>query len=315
MLNRRYLRIKVMQALYGFFQSENKDLNKTEREMFNVIDKIYDLYIYQLAFLLELKHVATIITADAKSKRLPTQEDLNPNLKFIENKFIAQLEENIHLKREMNNRKISWNNEFEMVKRVFNIIKNSEEYGKYMNASDDSYKTHQNFIVELFKEYIADYEGLNHYYEERNLHWGDDIYIVNPTVVKTIESFKEDITPDFSLSVLYKEKEEDSEFMRELLCETVLKNEEIEKLIGDKTKNWEVERIAMMDVLLMKMAVTEVLHFSNIPVKVSLNEYIEISKMFSTPKSKIFINGILDKLVADFKSENRLNKMGRGLME
>jgi len=315
MLNRRYLRIKVMQALYGFFQSENKDLLRTEKEMLNGIEKVYDLYIYQLAFILELKHVATVILEEAKNKKLPTPEDLNPNLKFVENKFLLQLEENIHLKREMNNRKISWSNEFELLKKVINSIKASEIYGKYMNVSDDSYKTHRNFIVEIFKEFIADFELLNHSYEERNLHWGDDIYIVNPAVVKTIESFKENATPDFQLSTLYKDREEDVLFVKELLHQTVAKNEETEKLISDKTKNWEVERIAMMDVLLMKMAITEMIHFSNIPVKVSLNEYIEISKMYSTPKSKIFINGILDKLVADLKGDNKINKAGRGLME
>lgn len=147
------------------------------------------------------------------------------------------------------------------------------------------------------------------------MHWGDDLYIVNPMVVKLMESFKENATPDFKLMQLYKDKEEDVQFVKELFRETIMRNDEIEKWIGDKTKNWEVERIAMMDVLLMKMAIAEILHFSSIPVKVTLNEFIEISKMYSTPKSKIFINGILDKIVADFKSENKLNKIGRGLME
>jgi transcription antitermination protein NusB len=315
MLNRRYLRIKVMQALYGFFQSDARDIAKSEREMFNGIDKIYDLFIYQLAFILELKHVATVLMEDAKIKRLPTQDDLNPNLKFIENKFLAQLEENVHLKREMNNRRIGWNNEFELIKKVFNTIRTSEEFGKYMNVSDNSYETDRNFILEIFKEFVADYELLNHLYEERNLHWGDDIYIVNPMVVKLIESFKETATPDTALMTLYKDREEDEEFVKDLFRQTALRNDEIEKMIGDKTKNWEVERIAMMDVLLMKMAITEVLHFSSIPVKVTLNEFIEISKMYSTPKSKIFINGILDKIFTDLKADNKLNKMGRGLME
>ncbi|MCX6297241.1 MAG: transcription antitermination factor NusB [Bacteroidetes bacterium] len=315
MLNRRYLRIKVMQALYGFLQSDTKDLAKSERELFTGIEKIYDLFIYQLAFFIELKHIASVLMEEAKTKRLPTQDDLKPNLKFIENKFLAQLEENIHLKREINNRKISWNNEFELVKKVFNTIKVSPDYEKYLNVSDDSYASHRDFILEVFKEFIADFELLNHLYEERNLHWGDDIYIVNPMIVKLIESFKENSNPDFALMSLYKDKEEDGQFVKELFRETALRNEEIEKLIGDKTKNWEVERIALMDVLLMKMAITEILHFSSIPVKVSLNEFIEISKIYSTPKSKIFINGILDKIVADLKSENKLNKMGRGLME
>jgi len=304
-----------MQALYGFFQSDTKDLAKAEKELFAGIDKIYDLYIYQLSFLNELQHVANVQIEDAKEKHLPTKEDLNPNFKFIENKFLIQLAENIHLKREINNRKISWNNEFELVKRVFNNIKVSEQFGKFMNIDDDSYKTHKDFITEIFREFIADFELLNHLYEEKNLHWGDDIYLVNPMVVKTIELFKESSTPDTALMTLYKDKEEDIQFVKELFCQCIIKDAETEKLIGDKTKNWEVERIAMMDVLLMKMAITELLQFPSIPVKVTLNEFIEISKIYSTPKSKIFINGILDKLVADFKTENKLNKMGRGLIE
>lgn len=304
-----------MQALYGFFQSDTKDLAKSERDLFNGIDKIYDLFIFQLAFLIELKHVATTLMEDAKTKHLPTQGELNPNLKFIENKFINQLSENIHVQREINNRKISWNNEFELVKKVFNTIKVSPEFEKYMNVNDDSYATHRDFVLEMFTEYIADFELLNHLYEEKNLHYGDDIYIVNPMVVKQIELFKENSTPDFHLMSLYKDKEEDMLFVKDLFRETAMRNEEVEKMIGDKTKNWEVERIALMDVLLMKMAITEILHFSSIPVKVTLNEFIEISKMYSTPKSKIFINGILDKIVADFKAGNMLNKVGRGLME
>lgn len=315
MLNRRYLRIKVMQALYGFFQSDTRDLARSERDLFNGIDKIYDLYTYQLALLLELQHVANVLQEDAKEKHLPTAAELNPNLKFIENKFIKQLSENIHLKREMNNRKISWNNEFELVKKVFNTIKTSELYVDYMKEENHDYKADRKFILEIFKEHIADFELVNHLYEEKNLHWGDDIYLVNPMVVKTIESFQEDSNPDFELLPLYKDRVEDEEFVKDLFRQTAIRNEENEKLIGDKTKNWEVERIALMDVLLMKMAITEVLHFSNIPVKVTLNEFIEISKMYSTPKSKIFINGILDKLIADFKKENKLNKVGRGLME
>ncbi len=315
MLNRRYLRIKAMQALYAFFQSDNNDLGKGERELFVGINKIYDLYIYQLAFLLELQHVANVLSEDAKNKRLPTSNDLNPNLKFIENKFIAQLAENIHLKREINNRKISWNNEFELVKKVFNNIKVSDAYGKYMNVSDNSYQTDKDFILDIFKEHIADFELVNHIYEEKNLNWGDDIYLVNPMVVKTIESFKENSIPDFQLIPLYKDKEEDEQFVKDLFRQTILQEPETKKLIADKTQNWEVERIAMMDVLLMKMALTEILYFSGIPVKVTLNEFIEISKMYSTPKSKIFINGILDKLLVDFKTEGKLNKIGRGLME
>lgn len=304
-----------MQALYAFFQSDNKDMAKGERELFVGIDKIYDLYIYQLAFLVELQHVANVLSEDAKNKKLPTSNDLNPNLKFIENKFITQLAENIHLKREMNNRRISWNNEFELVKKVFNNIKANEEYAKYMALNDNSYQTHADFAIEIFKENMADFELLNHFYEEKNLNWGDDIYLINPMIVKTIESFNENAQPDFALLPLYKDKEEDEQFIKDLFRQTILLEPQTKKLIADKTKNWEVERIAMMDVLLMKMALTEILHFPGIPVKVTLNEFIEISKIYSTPKSKVFINGILDKLLLDLKTEGKLNKMGRGLME
>ncbi len=304
-----------MKALYGFFQSDTRDLAKSEKELFKNIDKIYDLYIYQLAIFQELRHVASIILEEAKGKHLATSANLNPNLKFVENKFISQLAENIHLQREINNRKISWDNEYELIKRIYNDIKASEYYWKYMNVSDNSYKTDRSFILTVFKENIAEFELLNHLYEERNLNWGDDIYIVNPMIVKTIESFKEEATPDFKLLPLYKDKEDDAEFVKELFAQTALRNEEVEKLIKDKTKNWEIERIAMMDVLLMKMAISEIIHFSNIPVNVSLNEYIEISKIYSTPKSNAFINGILDKLVADLKAADKINKMGRGLME
>jgi len=304
-----------MQALYAFFQADNKDITKGEKELFKDVDKIYDLYIYQLALLLELKHVAEVLTEDGKNKRLPTKNDLNPSLKFIENKFINKLAENIAVKREMNNRRINWNNEFELVKKIYNNIKASSEYENYMNAEDDSYTADRDFIIEIFKEHIADYELINHFYEEKNLHWGDDTYLVNPMIIKTIESFEEDATPEHELIPLYKDREDDEQFARDLYRQTIIHENENKKLIADKTKNWEVERIALMDVLLMKMALTELTYFSNIPVKVTLNEFIEISKAYSTPKSKIFINGILDKLIADLKDQGKIAKTGRGLME
>jgi N utilization substance protein B len=240
---------------------------------------------------------------------------LNPNLKFIENKFINQLAENLALKREMNNRRINWNNEFELVKKIYNNIKVSSEYENYMTVADDSYAADKNFIVEIFKEHIADFELINHLYEEKNLHWGDDTYLVNPMVVKTIESFDEKSTPEHTLITLYKDREDDEQFARELYRQTIINESETKKLIAEKTKNWEVERIAFMDVLLMKMAIIELTYFNNIPVKVTLNEFIEISKMYSTPKSKLFINGILDKLIVDLKEQGKIQKVGRGLME
>jgi len=313
MLNRRYLRIKVMQALYAFFQHENQDVYKGEKELFNSIEKIYDLYAFLLMLLIEIRDFAENSSEEAKNKKLPSQNDLVPNTKFLNNRLIKQLAVNMTLSKESSNRKLSWQNEPELIKKIFNNIKASEEYEKYL-SDEHSYKSDKDFIIDMYKKHIAEFESLVYLFEEKSIYWVDDLRLVNIMVLKTLESFKEDANEHFSLLPLYKD-EDDKSFVQELFRRTILNNEMNEKLIGDKTKNWEVDRIAMMDVLLMKMAISEVLHFPSIPVKVTLNEFIEISKLYSTPKSKLFINGILDKLIADFKDQKKYTKVGRGLME
>jgi transcription antitermination protein NusB len=315
MLNRRYLRIKVMQALYAFFQSDNKDLGKGEREMFNSIERIYDLYLLMLQLIIEVRDLAANAMEDGKNKRLPTPQDLNPNTKFIDNTFIHQLASNTQLAKEASRRSISWQTEGELVKKVFHQIKGSEEYARYLASPDSSYKAHSEFIAEIYRKYIAEFELLEHHFEEKSIYWVDDYYLVNVMVLKTIQSFDESKGESVPLMPLYKDEEEDRQFVVDLYRKTILSDKENEQYIGEKTKNWEVERIAMMDVLLMKMAITEILNFPSIPVKVTLNEYIEISKLYSTPKSKGFINGILDKLVIDFKEQQKFRKVGRGLIE
>ncbi|MBL7892676.1 MAG: transcription antitermination factor NusB [Bacteroidia bacterium] len=315
MLNRRYLRVKVMQALYAFFQSDNKDLRKGEKELLNSIEKIYDLYIYLLVLLIEIQEQAERIAADAKNKRLPTESDLNPNTLFIENAVIKQLSGSSRLKREAANRKITWQTDDELVRKILAGIKSSDEYLQYMNTPERSYETDKQFMIAIYKNCIADFELLEHYFEEKSIYWVDDMRLANNGVLKTLEGLSAASKSDFTLMPLYKDEEEDKQFVIELFNKTVLHEKESELVISEKTKNWEVERIAMMDILLMKMAITEILHFESIPVKVSLNEYIEISKLYSSPKSKMFINGILDKLVQDFKRDSKLVKTGRGLME
>ena len=304
-----------MQALYAFFQSDNKDLAKGEREMFGSIERIYDLYVLMLLLIIDIRDLAVNTIEEGKNKRLPTPEDLNPNTKFIDNPFIRQLAENKQLAKEKTNRKMSWQTEGELVKKVFNQIRNSEEYARYMASPDNSYKTHTEFMIDVYRKYIAEFELLEHHFEEKSIYWVDDFYLVNVMVIKTMQSFEENRGDGMQLMPLYKDEEEDRQFVVELYRKTIMSDKENEQYIGDKTKNWEVERIAMMDVLLMKMAITEILNFPSIPVKVTLNEYIEISKLYSTPKSKGFINGILDKLVIDFKTQQKFRKVGRGLIE
>jgi len=315
LLNRRYLRVKVMQALYAFFQSDNHDLDKGERELMKSIDKIYDLYIYLLLLLIEIRDQSDRIDEEAKNKRLPTASDLNPSKHFVNNLIVRQLDENVHLKKEIANRKISWQLDDELVRKILTVIKGSVEYTDYQSAPVQSYEKDKEFLIAVYKNYIADFELLGHYFEEKSIYWVDDLRLVNSIILKTLEGMTENPEGGFELMSLYKDEKEDKQFVSDLFRKTIFHDKESEKVISEKTKNWEVERIAMMDILLMKMGITELLYFENVPVKVSLNEYIEISKLYSSPKSKIFINGILDKLVQDFKRDNILIKTGRGLVE
>lgn len=303
-----------MQALYAFFQSDNKDRGKGEKELLNSIEKIYDLYVYLLLLLIEIRDQAERITADARNKRLPTESDLNPSTLFIDNAVVKQLSENSRLKKEVTNRKITWQTDDELVRKILTTIKNSQEYQQYMNGGEHSYETDKQFILAIYKNCITDFELLEHYFEEKSIYWVDDLRLAHNGVLKTIEGLSSSAN-DFALMPLYKDEAEDKQFVIDLFRKTILHEKDSEQVISEKTKNWEVERIAMMDILLMKMAITEILHFESIPVKVSLNEYIEISKLYSSPKSKMFINGILDKLVQDFKRDSKLVKTGRGLME
>jgi N utilization substance protein B len=316
MLNRRYLRIKVMQGLYTYFQAHSDDVLKGERELLRSIDKVYDLYLILLQFLIELRSVASAAADDARNKRLPSSEDLNPNRRFIENPLLLQLEQSTSLASALRERKLNWSGQMEILRRTFVSIRTSEMYQEYMSAPIDSFELHREFIIHVFKQYVADSDAMDTYLEERSLYWPNDLNMaVAPMILKTLEIMEPAGEKNFILLELYKDPEEDRQFVLDLYRKTIINDKSSEQMIGEKTRNWEVERIAMMDVLLMKMAITELLQFHSIPVKVSLNEYIEISKLYSTPKSKVFINGVLDKLVIDLRSKDLLIKTGRGLIE
>ncbi|MBL0049393.1 MAG: transcription antitermination factor NusB [Bacteroidetes bacterium] len=304
-----------MQALYAFFQADNNDLQKAERQLHASIDKVYELYIFILSLVPELADYAAKTLEDAKLKRLPTKEDLNPNTKFVENKLSAAVAANKSFQTAINTYKISWANEQELIKKIFLEVKASELYSQYMSLGESNFIQDRDFMAKVVKIVLEDFEPLNYFFEEKSIIWTDDFDLAFSMAIKTIRQIQEAKPEESFLLPLYKDEKDDRAFMVDLFRKTVLNNQAYEKLIGEKTQNWEVERIAMMDVLLMKMAITEILNFSNIPTKVSLNEYIELSKNYSTPKSQIFVNGILDKLLADFKANGELKKTGRGLME
>lgn len=311
MLNRRYLRIKTMQTLYSYFQQDKPDMAFYEKELFKSLDKIYDLYLYVLVLFTDIHHTAHLVIEENKQKRLPSKEDLEPNLRFIENVVLVSLSNSEELKKEMSNRKISWQSDFDLVRKLFAELRNTELYKEYMNSPTPSAKEDKQFLISVATDFLYNHELLNHIFEEKNIHWADDTYGAFSMVARTFENF----TGTFKLVPLYKDPEDDKQFISTLFRKTIAGDKEYEKMIDLKTKNWELERIAAMDVLLMKMAIAEFLHVSNVPVKVSLNEYIDISKEYSTPNSKTFINGVLDKIIADLKQDNKIQKTGRGLME
>ena len=311
MLNRRYLRIKTMQTLYSYFQQDKADIGFYEKELFKSLDKIYDLYIYILVLFTDIHHTAHLVLEENKNKRLPSKEDLEPNLKFIENALLVSLSNSDELKREVNKRKISWQNDFDLVRKLYSELRATDLYKEYMAAPGRSVKEDKQFLVSVATEFLYEHELLNHLFEEKNMHWADDTFGAFSMVSRTFEAYNNSL----NLQPLYKDMEDDQKFISTLFRKTIAGNKEYETLIDLKTKNWELDRIASMDVLLMKMAIAEFINVSNVPVKVSLNEYIDISKEYSTPNSKTFINGVLDKIIADLKRDNKIQKTGRGLME
>lgn len=319
MLGRRHYRIKVLQALYAWFQGGEPRIEVAERNLFRSIDQVYELYWLQWSFLLELIHFYRYRTEEAKTKFYPTPEELNPNLKLLENKLIIQLQENHGLSSKISSYRFSWTEEQEMVRKVYQKLKASKDYRQYLESGQNSFEEDQAFLEVLFRKIIARSAEFQFYCEDRNIYWEDDFEVAAMFVIKTIKLLTPGFSSDDDIIALFgKVSEEDAaddrRFISGLFQKTIRQSEEWDQLIETRTRNWELERIALTDILLIKMALTELTAFSQIPVKVSLNEYIEISKQFSSRKSKMFINGILDNLVGDLTGAGRIKKTGRGLM-
>ena len=316
MLSRRFLRIKSFQALYSYFQSEDKSIKKLESEAFLSLERMHDLYLLLLTLGQELTHLSELRMEEAKKKRLPTEEDLNPNRRFLENKVLTLLTENVHLKEQATAKKIGWSADYDLLVKLNAFVRNHEIFKTYMAAPESSFEQDQKFVVDLYKKILPESELLLSELEDKSIFWGlDEVDFILSMVIKTIKRFDEKSTISEKILPLYSNEKEDKKFVKDLLFKVVENDKENSKMIAAKTKNWEVDRIAMVDILLMKLAITELLHFKAVPVKVTLNEYIELSKWYSTPKSKMFVNGVLDKLLLELKTKGKLKKMGRGLLE
>lgn len=312
MLSRRHLRIKIFQALYAYFKGSVSDIALGEKELFNSVEKNYELFIYQLSVLLELRNFEAKLLEERKSKRLPSEQDLNPNTKFIDNRLLKLLDENASMQKSIKNYNVNWSDHQESIKKIYKKITETASFQEYMSSSEDNFDADAAIVIRLFKNQIADHEILQHIFEEKNIHWYDDHYFVCGYAVKVLKSIQEG--KKFELPSLFKDEDDDIEFVKTLYRQVLVKHEAYEEIIMKKAQNWESDRIAIVDFILMKMAICELENMNSIPIKVSLNEYIEISKLYSTPKSRVFINGVLDKLVAEMKREGKIKKTGRGLI-
>lgn len=313
MLNRRHIRIKVMQTIYAMHQHQSDVLDKEEKFLYQSIENMQDLYLLLLSALVEIREKEEEYLDVASKKHLATKEERNPNRKFISNIVLKQLAENEALQDALDNRSIkNWKNNDDLILHLIEEIKASDLYASYMSKPVGLFEDEKYFVADLFSQIIAPNERLYDYLEDYKLTWLDDLPVVNTFILKQIKGLKNE-EDSIRLSKLYKD-EDDKEFVRNLFRKTVLNEIEFSKEYIDKTPNWDVDRIAEMDTIILKLAICELLKFPSIPVKVTINEYLEIAKEYSTPKSSIFINGILDNLVKDFQKDNRLQKAGRGLL-
>ena len=313
MLSRRLLRIKVMQILYAFFQQEKNDIQTSEKELLHSIFKAYELYHYLLLLILDVRLYAEEKIELGRNKLRPSDKDLNPNTRFLNNKVLQQLEANKQLKKFLNDYKFSWVNYPELIKNIFNRLIESEEYNKYISKQESTYSDDKAIVIDIFTKCIAESEELFLSLEEQSIYWNDDVEFIISMINKTIGSFKENQNDTMPLASQYKSKD-DMGFAQTLFRKSIMNHESDQELISKFTKNWEIERIAFMDTLLMEMAIVEAIEMDFIPVRVTLNEYIEISKFYSTEKSSVFINGILDKIFNQLKIDGKIVKKGRGLV-
>ena len=319
MLNRRFLRIKVLQALYAYIESGEDNINNGIKHLLESIDKLYELFIWQLSFLVETKRFAENKITENKHKYIPTYEDLHPNLKYVNNRVLNAIEDNKDFKKQESALKINWADDpQDVVQKYYKMMKDSPEYKKYMADKTDNFAADKKFIVTMITKYFADLDVLQDFYEDKSIYFCDDYHLVSSMLIEFLTKMKS-FGVDTPLPSIYKtdtaEANADENFIKDLFRETVMHADEFGKLIADNTNNWEKERICLMDMIILKMALTEFVRFPYIPVKVTMNEYIEISKYFSTPKSKIFVNGILDKLAKKMTERGLIEKKGLGLLE
>jgi len=314
MINRRHIRLKVMQSLYAYFTSNNKDLEKAQKQMLKEFKDIGTLYLLILSLPHILAQFSKVFLEEQKNKHFATDFDKGHSKKFENNQIVKLISEDKMLLKEMNKVSGFWkNNEYDLIRKLFVKIWKSDIYKDYCNASETTFEKDKEFLLRIFDKNIIEDELLHHILEEESIFWMDDLPFVGNIIYSQIKATKNEESR-ILFSTTFKNKD-DNEFAKELLRKTILNHKEFEEVITKKAKNWDLERIATMDQILLMMALCELMYFAEIPVKVSLNEYIEVAKYYSTDKSKGFINGILDKVISEYRKSGKIKKVGRGLLE
>lgn len=307
MINRTLIRIKTVQVLYAYYQNSGKNIDTAEKELLFSLSKSYELYNYMLWLIVSVSHYA--ITDIEHKEHMNQVGHLEQDIshRFIENSFVAQLENNNTLKEYVETNNISWNDEIVYLKRLYNDITQSTYYKEYMEKESVTYADDRGLWRAIYKNIIMKDERIDDILEEKSLYWNDDRFIIDTFVLKTIKKFDEKTGANQELIPEYKDTE-DRNFATRLYRSAIINADEYRTLISKYLRNWDLNRLAYMDIVIMQAAIAEFITFPNIPTCVTINEYVEISKWYSTPKSSSYINGILDTVARMLKADNRIIK-------
>ena len=314
MLNRRHIRIKILHILYGFYQDSDADVVATRKALNHSVGKMQELYVLLLMMIGAMQGFAIDRIEAGRKKQLPTPEDLHPNTKFVTNKPLRALANSKKLQKAASDLGVGWGDDQEMLRKMFRSLLEHEEYIEFMASEERGFKHDREYLIRIFRKHMITSEVFQERLEEQSIFWNDDLDLAASMAIKTIKTIRE-TDDDITLLPLWREDDDDKQFLETLFVESLAQAEVNEILVTEAAKNWELERIALMDRILMKMALAEAKSFSSIPLKVTLNEYIELSKYYSTPKSNGFINGVLDQLFTQLKKDGTIVKIGRGLIE
>jgi len=314
MLNRRQLRIKILQVLYAFYQDEDRDAVSIRKALDHSIRKTHELYVLLLLMVGHMQGLAIDRIEAGRKKQLPTPEDLMPNTKFVTNKPLRVLANSKHLVKAAEELGVGWGNDMEVLRKMFRALLESAEYQDYMASEERGFRHDRESLIRIFRKEMITYELFQDLLEEQSIFWNDDLDLCASMAIKTIKSIRES-DEDVDLLPLWREDDDDRAFMEVLFNGTLAQAEENDALITAAAENWDLDRIALIDRILLRMALTEAKSFPTVPVKVTLNEYIELSKYYSTEKSHGFINGLLDPLFQQLRESGAIRKTGRGLLE